>query len=88
MGDLKNWNNVKPPAPTPPANVTGDLMHFIQVKNGGTAIAGSNGQTKNIYGNPEEYNTAVWCAAVSGAKNPTEVILVSKKYWDSLPTVG
>jgi hypothetical protein len=89
INDLKNWRQVPKPAPTPPAYDTGgELMHFIQVKTTGKAIAVSNGQTKNIFENETEYNHAVWLAAVQGTPNAKTVTLVDQDYWDSLPTIG
>ena len=88
INDMKNWNKQPAPTPTPANDAGGELMHFIQIEKTGKSIAGSNGQTKNIYASPDEYKSAVWLAALQGSKNATAVTPVSQKYWDSLPTVG
>jgi len=59
-------------------------MHFIQY---GSAIAISDGLTKNVYANPRQFQYGQWCAAVGGCPN-LQPQIVDKEYWYSLPIVG
>lgn len=81
INEIKNWKSGPPPVKLPLHG--GKDVHFIQIKG---AIASSDGLTKHIFHNEEDFFTAQWCAAVGGCPN-VQPQPVSNQYWSSLKSV-